>query len=113
MPSVPCTRPTLPLHAVWHGHSSVSLLAIIAHGMQAQFREGLGSPELLIRTPDGALAPLSGPVPVPEVAAGTSHTVVVYMGVARPGQLQLAAQLTCTLTSVRAPTPSVSALMLA
>ncbi len=70
-------------------------------GIQAQFREGLGSPELLVRAPDGALAPLSGPVPVPEVAAGSSHTVVVYMGVSRPGQLQLAAQLTCTLTSVR------------
>lgn len=54
-----------------------------------------------MRTPAGHLAPLSGLVPVPEVSAGGSHAVVVYMGVGRAGQLQLAAQLTCTLTSVR------------
>jgi len=103
MPHLPACHACAPRCTFMHSStaSSVSLFIDPAHGIQAQFREGLGSPELLVRTPDGALAPLSGPVPVPEVAAGSKHTVVVYMGVTRPGQLQLAAQLTCTLNSVR------------
>ena len=69
--------------------------------LQAQFREGLGAPELLLRTPDGVLAPLSGPVPLPEVPAGAARSVVLHMSVPRLGQLQLAAQLTCTLIDAR------------
>jgi hypothetical protein len=74
---------------------------------QAQFREGLGAPELLVRTSAGALTPLSGPVLLPELHVGAGHSVIIHMRVRRLGQLQIAAQLTCTLVNVRGCLPSL------
>ena len=45
--------------------------------------------------------PISGAVPLPEVPPGASRSAVVHMRVGRLGQLQIAAQLTCTLANVR------------
>lgn len=77
---------------------------------QARFREGAGAPGLLVaHGAGGGLMPLAGPLAVADVEEGGNTRVVVHVAVDRPGQVQLAAQLTCTLnptSPVRCPKSS-------
>ena len=52
----------------------------------------------------GFPSPISGAVTVPDTNEGESCRILVYVAVERPGQVQLAAKLTCTLGTVR-PNP--------
>lgn len=61
---------------------------------------------MVASNPGGDLSPMSGPVTVPDTNEGESCRILVYVAVERPGQVQLAAKLTCALDTVR-PNPTV------